>query len=86
MESSKPCRDKWQVYFRNLGRNIVEMWEMFDFGHVKSYKDLKDSLQAFKPQTNPPSASPPSSSAQSADSRRLSLPFPLFILYNENPR
>jgi hypothetical protein len=24
----------------------VEMWEMFDFGHVKSYKDLKESLQS----------------------------------------
>jgi len=47
MESSKPCRDKWRVYFRNLGRNIVEMWEMFDFGHVKNLKDLKDALQAF---------------------------------------
>jgi len=23
------------------------MWEMFDFGHVKSHKDLKESLQAF---------------------------------------
>jgi len=45
MESSKPCRDKWQVYFRNLGRNMVEMWEMFDFGHVKSHKELKESLQ-----------------------------------------
>ena len=47
MESSKPCRDKWQVYFRNLGRNIVEMWEVFDFEHVKNHKDLKYSLQAF---------------------------------------
>jgi transcriptional regulator with XRE-family HTH domain len=23
----------------------VEMWEMFDFGHVKSHKELKESLQ-----------------------------------------
>lgn len=23
----------------------VEMWEMFDFGHVKNQKDLKESLQ-----------------------------------------
>jgi len=45
VESSKPCRDKWQVYFRNLGRNIVEIWEMFDFGHVKSHKELKEALQ-----------------------------------------
>jgi hypothetical protein len=22
------------------------MWEMFDFGHVKSHKELKESLQA----------------------------------------
>ncbi|MBI4686203.1 MAG: helix-turn-helix transcriptional regulator [Nitrospirae bacterium] len=25
----------------------VEMWEMFDFGHVKGRKELKDSLQSF---------------------------------------
>jgi transcriptional regulator with XRE-family HTH domain len=24
----------------------VEMWEMFDFGHVKSHKELKESLQS----------------------------------------
>jgi len=24
----------------------VEMWEMFDFGHEKSHKDLKESLQS----------------------------------------
>jgi hypothetical protein len=22
----------------------VEMWEMFDFGHVKSHKELKESI------------------------------------------
>ncbi|TAN42575.1 MAG: hypothetical protein EPN22_12475 [Nitrospirae bacterium] len=25
----------------------VEMWEMFDFGHVATHKELKDSLQSF---------------------------------------
>ncbi len=25
----------------------VEMWEIFDFGHVKSHKELKESLQTF---------------------------------------
>lgn len=25
----------------------VEMWEMFDFGHVAGRKDLKDSIQTF---------------------------------------
>src|SRR4030066_711898 len=25
----------------------VEMWEMFDFGHVAGRRDLKDSLQRF---------------------------------------
>jgi len=25
----------------------VKMWEMFDFGHVKSQKELKESLQTF---------------------------------------
>lgn len=25
----------------------VEMWEMFDFGHVKGQKDLKETLQTF---------------------------------------
>ena len=24
----------------------VEMWEMFDFGHVKSHKSLKESIQS----------------------------------------
>lgn len=24
----------------------VEMWEIFDFGHVKSHKELKESLQS----------------------------------------
>jgi len=24
----------------------VEIWEMFDFGHVKSHKELKNSLQS----------------------------------------
>jgi len=24
----------------------VEMWEMFDFGHVKSHKELKESIQS----------------------------------------
>jgi hypothetical protein len=24
----------------------VEMWEMFDFGHVKSHKELRESLQS----------------------------------------
>ncbi|MBI4685621.1 MAG: helix-turn-helix transcriptional regulator [Nitrospirae bacterium] len=25
----------------------VEMWEMFDFGHVANQKELKDAIQAF---------------------------------------
>lgn len=25
----------------------VEMWEMFDFGYVKSHKDIKAALQTF---------------------------------------
>jgi transcriptional regulator with XRE-family HTH domain len=25
----------------------IEMWEMFDFGHIKSHKELKDSFQRF---------------------------------------
>ena len=25
----------------------VEMWEMFNFGHVKNHKELKESLQTF---------------------------------------
>ncbi|MEK6528973.1 MAG: hypothetical protein AABZ36_08845, partial [Nitrospirota bacterium] len=25
----------------------VEMWEMFDFGHVVGRKELKDTIQAF---------------------------------------
>ncbi len=25
----------------------VEMWEMFDFGHVKSHKDIEVALQTF---------------------------------------
>jgi len=25
----------------------VEMWEMFDFGHVKSHKELKEAIQNF---------------------------------------
>ncbi|MBI4685629.1 MAG: hypothetical protein HY755_10575 [Nitrospirae bacterium] len=25
----------------------VEMWEIFDFGHVANQKELKDALQAF---------------------------------------
>lgn len=25
----------------------VEMWEMFDFGHVAGRKELKDTIQAF---------------------------------------
>ncbi len=24
----------------------VKMWEMFDFGHVKSHKELKESIQS----------------------------------------
>lgn len=24
----------------------IEMWEMFDFGHVKNHKELKESLQS----------------------------------------
>jgi hypothetical protein len=57
MESSKPCRDKWQVYFRNLGRNIVEIWEMFDSGHVKNHKELKESLQNIIKTADEPSLS-----------------------------
>ena len=25
----------------------VEMWEIFDFGHVASHKELKDAIQSF---------------------------------------
>jgi transcriptional regulator with XRE-family HTH domain len=33
----------------------VEMWEMFDFGHVKSHKELKESIQSLIKTTNEPS-------------------------------
>jgi transcriptional regulator with XRE-family HTH domain len=33
----------------------VEMWEMFDFGHVKSHRELKDSLQSILKTSDEPS-------------------------------
>lgn len=33
----------------------VEMWEMFDFGHVTSQKELKEALQAFSKSADEPS-------------------------------
>lgn len=34
--------------FIKLSRALdVEMWEMFDFGHVVSHKELKETLQDF---------------------------------------
>lgn len=32
----------------------VEMWEMFDFGHVASHKELKDAIQAFSKSADEP--------------------------------
>ncbi len=32
----------------------VEMWEMFDFGHVSSHKELKESLQSFAKSADEP--------------------------------
>jgi hypothetical protein len=32
----------------------VEMWEMFDFGHVAGRRDLKDSFQRFLKTTDEP--------------------------------
>lgn len=32
----------------------VEMWEMFDFGHVTHQKELKDALQAFSKSADEP--------------------------------
>lgn len=32
----------------------VEMWEMFDFGHVANQKELKDAIQAFSKTTDEP--------------------------------
>lgn len=30
----------------------VEMWEMFDFGHVANHKELKESIQSFVKNSN----------------------------------
>ena len=35
----------------------VEMWEMFDFGHVKSHKELKNSLQSILKTADEPTLS-----------------------------
>jgi hypothetical protein len=32
----------------------VEMWEMFDFGHVKSHKELKEAIQNFTKTSDEP--------------------------------
>ena len=32
----------------------VEMWEMFDFGHVKGHKELKESIQSLIKTTDEP--------------------------------
>lgn len=32
----------------------VEMWEMFDFGHVTSHKELKESIQSLIKTTDEP--------------------------------
>lgn len=32
----------------------VEMWEMFDFGHVVSHKELKESIQSFAKTSDEP--------------------------------
>ncbi len=32
----------------------VEMWEMFDFGHVASHKELKESIRSFAKTSDEP--------------------------------
>jgi hypothetical protein len=32
-------------FISGIWAGILEMWEMFDFWHVKSHKELKESLQ-----------------------------------------
>ncbi|MEW6108663.1 MAG: helix-turn-helix transcriptional regulator [Nitrospirota bacterium] len=32
----------------------VEMWEIFDFGHVASHKELKESIQSFAKTSDEP--------------------------------
>jgi len=63
------------------------MWEMFDFGHVKSHKYLKKNLQHFIKTADEPTLRLALKGIQALKAFYLgSLPLSFAILYNFTPR
>ena len=73
MEKENPTLD---MLIKLADALAVEIWEMFDFGHVENQKELKEAILRFsKPQTNLPLRLAFKVIRQYQDSPFLNIPF-----------